>query len=191
MTHQSIRAPSARLFLAVAGIFATAACASGGTSATPAAASALFARDTLAACTAANAGADVSTWREVTGPGFRFCIPATWQRSRARDTSGAAEGRWRFAEDRSIEWRVGPFGPRAAMPAPYNEMQQRDLWLGARGGRLTITSIQDSYWFSAGFPEGAGAPAVELSGSARGAAARAELETIFRTLEPARQAGAP
>ena len=183
-----VLAHNARLLLVVL-LAATAACASGGASSTPAAMSTLLARDTLAPCTAASA--DVGTWREVTAPGFRFCIPAAWQRSRARDTSGAAEGRWRFAEDRSIEWRVGPFAPRTAMPAPYNEMEQRDLWLGSRGGRLTITSIQDSYWFSGAFQESGGAPAIVLAGSARGAAARAELETIFRTLEPARQATAP
>ena len=170
-----------RVAALAAAVLALGACASGGTSSTSTSAPRRVAQDTLPACTAPAGATDISGWREVTGPGFRFCVPATWYTARPRDTTGAAAGRWRQA-DRGIEWSVGPFRPSPAHMSPYNERTQRDLWLGTRASQLYITSIEDQNWFAARFAATADLPEVRFAGSATGAAARAEVDAVFRTL---------
>ena len=179
----SRRSSAVRVVALAAALLALTACA--GTGASPGSATPRqVAQDALPACTVAAGAAgatDISTWREVTGPGFRFCVPPTWYTAQPRDTTGAAAGRWRHS-DRGIEWSVGPFRPSPAQMSPYNERTQRDLWLGTRAGQLYITSIEDRNWFAARFAATADMPEVRFAGSATGAAARAEVDAVFRTL---------
>ena len=171
--------------LAVAALLLAACTSTGtGTPSTRATVAQRAAADTLGLCTATVTGTsvDYSTWREVTGPGFRFCVPPTWLTSRPRDTTAAAAGRWRHGTDRSIEWRVGPFKPTGPQMTPFNEMEERDVWLGTRASQLHITSIEDRNWFDTRFAATAELPEVRFFGSATGAAARAEVDAVFRTL---------
>lgn len=148
----------------------------------PAATAGRVAADSLPPCTAEVAGAALQGWRELSGPGFRACIPGTWTVAASRDTAGVAGQRWR-GEGRAFEWRAGPFGPGRGMAVPFNQREVKEHWFDSRPGKIEILGIQAHQSMYATYAATARAPALRFSASATGAEARAELLTVFQTLQ--------
>ena len=160
-----------------------AACGTPRSATPPSPPAARLAQDSLPACTVTGE-AVTATWREVRGPGFRFCVPPTWRAATPRDsTGGSARGRW-IAGDRGITWHAGPFAPGRGMPVPYNQRQEGELRLGDRVGQLSILTIQQRHSMYANVPAAGDLPALRLVGSADGDAARDEVLVVIGTLRP-------
>ena len=51
---------------------------------------------------------DVSEWREVSIPGYLYCVPSTYRPFLQAGTSARQSGGWQSASER-VQWLVGPF----------------------------------------------------------------------------------
>ena len=150
--------------------------------------SALTASDTLTAaarglpaCTVP--GADTS-WREVTTPGFRFCVPSDWRPGTRLDRSASASGQWRGPQRDWVQWGIGPFKSTSSegMILPYNNMKTGRAVIGGRPVEIDILELPDSHTSIARWDATATQPAAMLTGYASDAKLLERIRQITFTV---------